>query len=161
MKVDNVHKVTTKAHIVTVGIDLLNIKHNKRLRSGFGVRFATERSRVRAPLWERCLDYPHRHQELLKEIAARQSAVITDSLSWPSLDHPQANLDGVFARIVHLKKGKVVTDPLTLLIQETFRNSVLALKMWRTQIDHSTSFGYMDTFNGTTTQLYLPFFERK
>ncbi|KAH3728811.1 hypothetical protein DPMN_054773 [Dreissena polymorpha] len=41
-------------------------------------------------------------QELLKETAARQSAVITDSLSWPSLDHPQANHDGVFARIVHL-----------------------------------------------------------
>ncbi|KAH3806450.1 hypothetical protein DPMN_134771 [Dreissena polymorpha] len=40
--------------------------------------------------------------ELLKEIAARQSAVITDSLSWSSLDHPQANHDGVFARIVHL-----------------------------------------------------------
>ncbi|KAH3869468.1 hypothetical protein DPMN_032637 [Dreissena polymorpha] len=57
------------------------------------------------------------------------------------------------------KKGlKVVTDPLTLLIQETFRNNVLALKMWRTQIDHSTSFGYMNTFNGTTTKLYLPFF---
>ncbi|KAH3873841.1 hypothetical protein DPMN_037081 [Dreissena polymorpha] len=41
-------------------------------------------------------------KKLLNEIAARQSAVITDSLSWPSLDHPQANHDGVFARIVHL-----------------------------------------------------------
>ena len=28
--------------------------------------------------------------------------VIPDSLPWPSLDHPQANHDGVFARIVHL-----------------------------------------------------------
>ncbi|KAH3776630.1 hypothetical protein DPMN_178061 [Dreissena polymorpha] len=33
---------------------------------------------------------------------ARQSTVITDSLSWPSWDHPQANHDDVFARIVHL-----------------------------------------------------------
>ncbi|KAH3809117.1 hypothetical protein DPMN_137480 [Dreissena polymorpha] len=71
-------------------------------------------------------------------IAARQPAVIPDSQSWPSFDHPQANHDGLFARIVHLvdhyedqlccgmasqyctsqrpKKGSVVTDPLTLLI---------------------------------------------
>ncbi|KAH3690117.1 hypothetical protein DPMN_193738 [Dreissena polymorpha] len=46
--------------------------------------------------------YLYRSIGAVKEIAARQSAVITDSLSWPSLDHPQASHDGVFARIVHL-----------------------------------------------------------
>ncbi|KAH3806302.1 hypothetical protein DPMN_134621 [Dreissena polymorpha] len=39
------------------------------------------------------LDFVTLVQETEKEIAARQSTVITDSLSWPSWDHPQANHD--------------------------------------------------------------------